>query len=94
MDVHESNPRGENEEKNRRSLVNPKSFARWLELWSWHTFDGDEGMVEAMTLSLSLEMKDGSLEKAMGTLTPKGVFIALPTKLKWLKPTKGLDHLI
>ena len=53
-----------------------------------------EWMEEVMTLSLSLEMEDNSLEKDMGTLAPKGVFIGLPTRLKWLEPTKGLGHLI
>ena len=45
-------------------------------------------------LSLTLEIEDNSLEKVMGTLTPKGVFIGFPTSLKWLEYTKGLGHLI
>ena len=57
-----------------------------------------EEMVEAMTfslsLSLSLELEDDSLEKTMGTLTPKGVFIWFPTRLKWLEFTNGFGHLI
>ena len=32
--------------------------------------------------------------KAIETLTPKGVFIVFPIEFKWLKPTKGLGHLI
>ena len=41
-----------------------------------------EVMVEAMTLSLSLEMEYESLEKAMGTITSKGLFIGFPIRLK------------
>ena len=53
-----------------------------------------KGMVEAMTLSLSLEMEKDSLEKTKGTLTLKGVFIVFPTRIKWLEPTEGLGHSI
>ena len=31
MDVPESNPHGEDKDRNCKSLVNPKSSARWLE---------------------------------------------------------------
>ena len=41
---------------------------------------GMEGRVEAMILSFSLEMEDDSLEKSMGTLTPKWVLIRFPTR--------------
>ena len=53
---------------------------------------GIEWRVETLTFSLSLEMEDPSLEKAMGTLTPKGIFIGFPTK--WLELIKGMSHLI
>ena len=51
-DVPESNPRGEDKEQNCTSLVNPKSSARWLEPWYWHTSNGEEKRVKAMTLYL------------------------------------------
>ena len=47
-----------------------------------------------MTLSFSLEVEDNSLEKTMETLTHKEVFIRFLTRIKWLKPTKDLSHLI
>ena len=95
MDVLKSNPHGENEEQNRRSLINLKSSARWLEPWYWHTSNGDgrEGGGYD-SFSLHQEMEDDSLEKTMWILTPKGIFIGFSTELKWLKPTKGLGHLI
>ena len=43
---------------------------------------GMKGRMEVMTLSFSLEMEDDSLEKTMGTLTLKGLFIGFPTRLK------------
>ena len=43
---------------------------------------GMKGRMEVMTLSFSLEMEDVSLEKTMGTLTLKGLFIGFPTRLK------------
>ena len=91
MDVPKSNPRGEDEERNHKSLVNPKFSAWWLELWPWHTFGGygREGG-DYNSIFLSLEMEDNSIEKTMGTLIPKGVFIGFPIGLEWLKPTKGL----
>ena len=54
------------------------------------------GWKEEWTLWLSLfvKMEDDSLEKVMRTLTPKGVFIGFPTRLKWLEVIKGLGHLI
>ena len=75
------------------SLANPKSSARWLEPQSWHTFneDGKEG---GRYGSLSLEVEYDSLEKVMKTLTPKMEYMGFPIGLKWLKPTKGLSHLI
>ena len=50
-----------------------------------------KGMVEAYD-SVSLEVEDNSLEKAMETLTHKRVFIRFPIKLKCLEPTNGLGH--
>ena len=72
MNVLEINPCGK-DEQNRKSLVNLKSSARWLEPWTWHTSDGDgrEGRGYDF-FSLSLEMEDDSLEKTIGTLTLKG----------------------
>ena len=42
-----------------------------------------------LSLSLSLKVEDNSHQKVMETLTPKGVFIGLPTKLKWLESIKA-----
>lgn len=47
-------------------------------------------MVEVMGLSLPLEVEDNSLE----ALTPEGVSIGLPIRLKRLEPTKSLSYLI
>ena len=44
-------------------------------------------MVEA--IALSLKEKDDSLEKAMKTLTPKGVFIGFPIGLINLSPLRA-----
>ena len=43
--------------------------------------------LEAM--ALSLEVEDNSHQKVMETLTPKRVFMALSTRLKWLEPIKA-----
>ena len=67
-DVLESNPHGEDEDRNHRSLVNPKFSIRWLKPWSWHISDGKEKMVEATTLYLSRWWKT----KTMETLTLRG----------------------
>ena len=66
--VPKLNPHGEDEDWNRRSLVNSKSPAWWLEPWFWNTFDGEEKRVEAMALYLFRWWKT----KAMETLTPMG----------------------
>ena len=88
LDVLKSSPHGKDEDQNHRSLVNPKSFVRWLKPWSWHTFSGDGNDDGAYDSSfLSLEMEGDSLEKIVWTLTLKGVFIGFLSRLKWLEPT-------
>ena len=83
MDVLESNPCGKDEERNRRSLLNVKSSLPNDSNLNLDTLlMGMEWRVKAMTLSLSLKMEYGSLEKAMGTLTPKRVFIGFLTRIK------------
>ena len=52
-----------------------------------------EDKVEAITLFLSRGGRK-LCGKVIETLTSKGVFIRFPSGLKWLKPTKGLGHLI
>ena len=83
MDVLESNPCGEDEERNRKSLLNAKSSLPDDSNLNLDTLSmGMEWRAKAMTLFLSLKMEDGSLEKAMGTLTPKRVFIGFLTRIK------------
>ena len=81
LNITESNPHGDNEERSHRSLIKPEFSTQWPKPWSWHTSSGDrkDGVGYG---SLSWEVEDNSLEKNMKTLTPKGVFIGFPTKLK------------
>ena len=75
-----------------RSLVNLWSFAQWIFL-DHGTLLRSEERVEAIPFFLSGDGRqlDGI---SMKILTPKGVFIGFPNRLKWFKPFKGLGHLI
>lgn len=66
--VPKSNPHGEDENWNPKSLVNPKSSTWWLKPWSWHTSDEKEKRVETLSLYLSGWWKT----KVMETLTRRG----------------------
>ena len=61
-DVPVWNPHGEDDDRNRKSLVNPKSFTRSLKPWSWHTFGEKEKRVEAMDLHFSRWWKTKSIK--------------------------------
>ena len=78
LDVLESNPHGEDEDRNRKSLVNPKSSSWWLEPWSWHTSGrgGEEGGDNG---SLFLWMVE---DKSYGNSNPNGVFTGFLCGLK------------
>ena len=65
MNVHKLNPSGANEEQNQGSLINPKSSARCLELWSWHTSGGD-GREDGAYVSL-FGVENTSSEKIVET---------------------------
>ena len=93
MDIPKFVPHGEDENRCHKKSHRPKIFCLMTLPWSKHTFDGEEKMVEALTIFL-FEGGRQLYWKVMKTLTSKGTFIGFLIGFKWLEPIKGLGHLI